>query len=194
MDCNRVEDLLLDYVDGGLTLPEYLRVESHLASCYTCAETAAELRELEDGVAAACRHPAPVDRFGEFRALIAPSKPEAPAAAVALRPVNGRFRGWAVVATALVAAAAIESIHHEPRMAHDEQLSLESGWLNPERYAEDSLLRRLLEFRRVISDPFDVRLDLVRSAKPEMLMSAADAGAPSEVTSPAAFAGATPSP
>ena len=69
MNCSYVEKILLDFLDGDLTLPEYLRVKGHLSSCYRCQEACAVLEEVSAATREVCLHPAPVNRFAEFNHL-----------------------------------------------------------------------------------------------------------------------------
>ena len=45
MTCERFEELLSAYLEGELTAPERIEVESHLGSCRECAELAGLMRE-----------------------------------------------------------------------------------------------------------------------------------------------------
>jgi len=52
MTCERIEELLSAYLEGGLAAAERAEVESHLASCPACAELAGLMKETMAAAAA----------------------------------------------------------------------------------------------------------------------------------------------
>jgi len=52
MTCERIEELLSAYLEGGLSAPERAEVESHLGSCRECAALAGLMRETMAAAAA----------------------------------------------------------------------------------------------------------------------------------------------
>lgn len=74
MTCNRVEELLPSYRDGGLDREERALVETHLRSCRACASLLAFLGET-DAALASFPEVEPGDALRDRLAAIAASKP-----------------------------------------------------------------------------------------------------------------------
>lgn len=107
MNCARVQTKSMEFLDGDLTLPEHLQVESHIASCSTCSEEIGEWRTLWDACAGAVVHPEPENRFHELRhEIVEPLEVEVSARNSLKRRRSEILNRWAVVfVTGLVIAA-----------------------------------------------------------------------------------------
>lgn len=63
MDCERVREKFVAYLEGESRLTERLCVQVHTACCYPCKEDLQELRVLLAASSTALRHPNPRNRF-----------------------------------------------------------------------------------------------------------------------------------
>ncbi len=156
MDCSLAEELLPEFVDGGLAAAEAEALAAHLAACPACAKLYAAHRAIADGLARTSPVAAPAgfearllaaiarDRLGE---LLAPSwvGQTAAVAAVAAAAVPAYLelaRWWwgqgGPQAARLWADLLPASVRHGARLAVDQQalrgllagaLGRSAGWL-----------------------------------------------------------------
>ncbi len=63
MDCRRVREKFVTYLEGESRLTERLCVQVHTACCYPCREDLQEMRALLAASRTALRHPNPRNRF-----------------------------------------------------------------------------------------------------------------------------------
>lgn len=76
MDCSQIKMGFIGYIDGDLSEDEKLRVELHVAQCYSCREELDEIGRLLELSDAALKHPSPVDRFEDLKERLADAEPE----------------------------------------------------------------------------------------------------------------------
>jgi len=70
MDCREVQNRLDEFAMGGLVRPDRARVAGHLDGCPACRDGLEETQTLLAECRRVLRHPMPVDRFEEIRAVI----------------------------------------------------------------------------------------------------------------------------
>ena len=75
MECSELRTEFVGYIDGDLSDEERLRVELHIAQCYSCKEDLDELGRLLELSGAALKHPCPADRFEELKERLASAEP-----------------------------------------------------------------------------------------------------------------------
>ncbi len=63
MDCNRIQDRLVDYLTEETRVTERLCVEVHLATCYHCREAMEDVRTVLDAAKDAMRYAGPERSF-----------------------------------------------------------------------------------------------------------------------------------
>jgi anti-sigma factor RsiW len=103
MDCKHSQEMMSAYLDAELGAADLRQVEGHLASCGTCQAALAELRALQDQIAAqATRHAAPEHLKHRIHAALQAERPR-PADAPGQR--NRRAWPWAWINLGLAGAA-----------------------------------------------------------------------------------------
>lgn len=100
MDCNRIQDRLVDYLTEETRVTERLCVDVHLATCYHCREAMEDVRTVLDAAKDSMRYAGPERSFeaamNEFRtreALLVAGGNGA--------PQQSRQWSWGIVAAAL---------------------------------------------------------------------------------------------
>jgi len=63
MDCDRIQDRLVDYLTEETRITERLCVDVHLATCYHCREAMEDVRTVLDGAQEAIRYAGPERSF-----------------------------------------------------------------------------------------------------------------------------------
>ncbi len=63
MDCNRIQDRLVDYLTEETRITERLCVDVHLATCYHCREVMVDVRTVLDGAKDSIRYAGPERSF-----------------------------------------------------------------------------------------------------------------------------------
>lgn len=71
MQCEKIQDKFIGFLDNDLRVTEQLCVEVHLTQCYTCREELDALKEDVVQFRRALRHPCPVNGFEALRVGIA---------------------------------------------------------------------------------------------------------------------------
>lgn len=158
VDCEGVQRVLVDYMDGDLTLPEHLRVDGHVSGCYICKEELDELRALSEVCSVAMRHPAPRNGFSELRRFITVERrtEETVFSSVKARPYEV-IRRWAVATTVVLAAAGFMPL----KVGVDAVLAPlnDPGYyeIEPSALSSRSLLRPFVEQRQRLDEKLALR-------------------------------------
>lgn len=74
MQCEKVRQKFVDYIDDDVRFTERICVEVHVARCYACREELEELTQLRDLCRSAVRHPGMSDGFSQLQGRIAASE------------------------------------------------------------------------------------------------------------------------
>ncbi len=74
MQCEKVREKFVDYIDDNVRFTERICVEVHVARCYACREELEELTQLRDLCRSAVRHPGMSDGFSRLQGRIAASE------------------------------------------------------------------------------------------------------------------------
>lgn len=71
IQCDKIQEKLLGFIDGDLRVTEQLCVEVHLSRCYRCREELQEVSEDAASLEHTLRHPFAENRFEDLTARIA---------------------------------------------------------------------------------------------------------------------------
>ncbi|MBI5092739.1 MAG: zf-HC2 domain-containing protein [Candidatus Hydrogenedentes bacterium] len=70
MECNEIREKLADYASDDTSHALRDAIEAHLAHCYVCREELSQHEALLNACRTALRHPLPLDRWDELRAIM----------------------------------------------------------------------------------------------------------------------------